>query len=210
MASASSSWPESTTTGTFGRMFHARGERFPRRGYRAGSGRAARRTAFLRERGEPIGKPVDAIHLTGDLPSTRRKRTRSASPGLSSISNTFVVWVIHSFYSPRGGRLTKPNQNSSIDFTVEKKSFRVSRLADVAIRAQFVAAGNVLAQLRSAEDHDRNAAQVGTCLHRRQHRQAISLGQIQVEDDQIGVGSIGKVSAAVQKRQSLGAVALRC
>jgi hypothetical protein len=37
----------------------------------------------------------------------------------------YVRGLIHELvYSPRGGRLTEPNQKRSIDFMVEKKSFR--------------------------------------------------------------------------------------
>src|ERR1017187_9034940 len=191
MASASSSWPESTTTGTLGACSRTRQKvSAPRLSGRFRSNNTTEGVSLVRA-ARPSDSRLTQFTFTGNLLSTRRRRTRSASPRLSSISNTFVVWgsIILLFSSWRQDRKAEPELFDGLH--CRKEIIQISRLSDVAIRAHFVAAHYIFAQLGGAKDYDRDLAQVRACLHRRQDRQAVFLRQIQVEDDQVRGDRIG-------------------
>jgi len=56
------------------------------------------------------------------------------------------------------------------------------------------------------KNDDGDASQIGRRLHRRQNRQPPTLGQIQVQDHQVGADCIGILVAAIQKGQRLHSV----
>src|SRR5229473_4515791 len=201
MASTSSSWPESTTTGTLGECsIRRRKVSAPWLSGRFRSKSTSDGVSLDRE-ARPSDSRLTQFTFTGNWPSTRRRRTRSASPGLSSMSNTFVVcgFIICLFSSWWQSGRAKPELFNGLHRG--KKFIQISRLANIAIGPQFITAGHILAELGGAKDDDRDAAQVGTGLHRGQDCQAPSLGQIQVQDHQVGPDRIGIFVAAIQESQ---------
>src|SRR5271154_4938613 len=199
MARASSSWPDSTTMGTSGECSMTRRKvSAPRLSGRFRSSRTSEGVSRARE-ANPSDSRLTQLTFTGDLPSISRSRTRSASPGLSSISNTCVAWgsIRPLFSLPRQAGNAEPE---CLDrFHCQEKLFQISRLVDVTIPTQFVTAKNVLAQPRGAEDHDRNPAEFLACLHGRQYCEAGFLRKVQVQDHQIGPDGVGVLILAVQK-----------
>src|ERR1039458_8913381 len=197
MASASSSWPESTTTGMLGACSRTRRKvSAPRLSGRFRSSSTTEGVSLVSE-ARPSDSRLTQFTLTGNLLSTSRRRTRSASPRLSSISNTCVVWgsIVLLFSSWRQDRKAEPELFDGLH--CRKEIIQISRLSDVAIRAHFVAAHYIFAQLGGAKDHDRNPAQIRACLHCRQDRQPIFLRQIQVEDDQVRADRVRVLFPAV-------------
>src|SRR5580704_7869509 len=186
MASPSSSWPESTTTGTLGECSRTRRKvSAPRLSGRFKSSRTTEGVSLVRE-SSPSDNRLTQLTFTGDLPSIKRRRTRSASPGLSSISNTLVVWESITVLSSLSWQAYCAEPEFFNRLHRGKKLIQIARLSDVTVRAHFVAAHNIAVQLRGGKDRDRNAPQLGPRFHRRQHRQAAFLGEIQVQNHQVG------------------------
>src|ERR1700693_3238242 len=158
----------------------------------------------------PADSRVTQFTLTGVLHSIRRRRTRSASPRLSSISNTFVVgWrsiILLTLLFSLGWQVYRTEPEFFDGFDRGKKLGQISRLVDVTVGAHFVAANHVLAQLGGAEDHDRDAAQLRTSFHRGQYCQPVPLRQVQVEDDQVGPLCIRKAPPASETSHRFYAV----
>src|SRR5207237_1243897 len=84
----------------------------------------------------------------------------------------------------------------------------VDRLADVAVRAQAVAGDDVLLFAGRGEDHDRQQARAGVGPDAPQHLEAVDLGELQVEQHELGRGGAPGVGAgAEQPVEGLGPVA---
>src|SRR6266851_2949458 len=82
--------------------------------------------------------------LTEDWPSTRRRRIRSASPGLSSISNTRVVWSSILLLVWGWACQTEPELFSRRHCGETPPAFAFS---DVAVRVWFITARFIRAQV---------------------------------------------------------------
>src|SRR5580704_723881 len=188
MASASSSWPDSTTTGTLGECSMTR--RKVSAPWLSGRFRSSSTTEGVSRvrAASPSDSRLTQFTFTGDLPSIRRSRTRSASPGLSSINNTCVVWWSITLLSSLLWQAYSTEPEPFNRLHCRKEFIQISRLGDVAISPQFVTAQDVLGKPRGAEDHDRNPAQFRACFHRGENRQTSFLGKIQVQDHQVGPG----------------------
>src|ERR1700730_8151353 len=206
MARASSSWPESTTTGTLGECSMTRRKvSAPRLSGKFRSSKTTEGVSAVSD-ARPSDNRLTQFTFTGDLPSIRRRRTRSASPGLSSISSIlvvslFIIGLLSSGWQAHGAEPELFNRLHG-----GKKIGQISRLADITVRAQLVTAGNILGKLGCTEDDNGNAAQLWVRLHRSQHRQAISFGQVQVQDHEVGTVDTGVVPPAAEKSERFGAI----
>ncbi len=68
----------------------------------------------------------------------------------------------------------------------------VHRLGDVGVGVQLVAAQDVLFGRRGGQHHDRDEAQIGVGLDLLQQLPAVVLGQVEVQQDQIGPRGVGE------------------
>ena len=155
----------------------------------------------------PVESRVTQETARSEWASTSRRRTRSASPGLSSISRYMSGSVIHC--SSSRGRHAHPIQKSFSSFTAETHSRQGGRFADVTVGPQFVTALNVLCGLRRAEDHDRDPAQSGVGFHFGQDGTSILAGQVQVQQHQVGTSGGGVFALAAQIGHGFGPIADR-
>src|SRR4029077_2087016 len=83
---------------------------------------------------------------------------------------------------------------------------QISRLADIAVRAEFVTARYIQHRARGAEYHDWDGAKFRVTFGLRQYRPPIFLRQIQIQDHQVGTNRIGILADAMQKGHGLLAV----
>src|SRR5580693_5851197 len=75
---------------------------------------------------------------------------------------------------------------------------QVNGLLHIGIGVQIVTAKDVSLRAGRRQDHDRDATQVGIRFNLCQHLSTVLLGQVQVEQHQVGPGSIGIRRLAVQ------------
>src|SRR5208282_3036539 len=205
IASASSSCPERITTGTFGAFCMIRRKvsapwlsgRFKSSSTSVGVS-ASRQARASARRGTQFT-------WTADLPSTSRRRTKSASPGLSSISKTragscSISLVVLSWQA----RTAEPELFDRLQRG--QVIFQISGLADVAVGAQFVTARDIQDQVRSTEHHDGDGAQIRVPFYLRQYRSSVFLRQIQIQDYKVGTGFFHVDSPSLEKGQRFFAV----
>src|SRR6185312_7471109 len=191
MASTSSSCPERITTGTPGAFSRIlRKVSLP---WLSGRFRSRSTTAggMFSMEASPSERRFTQLTSTWFLPSVRRNRTRSASPGLSSISKTCLGKSAMVLLIRKAGK-TKPEIFNGA--YCREKLPQISGLADVRIRAELIAAGNVARCMRSGEDHHRQIVQLGISFYLRQYGTPVFAGQVQVEDDEVGPTSFGKLT----------------
>src|SRR5208282_775042 len=178
----SSSCDESTTTGTLGaRSRILRKVSAPRLSGRFRSSSTSEGGSRSSEASASESRGTQSTFNPGWL-SSRRRRTRSTSPGLSSISRMRVGWSVITLPS-RQYRVSEPELFNGAHR--REKSFKVSGLGDAAIGARFITAGDIRGGSGAAERHHRNLPQLGVGLHQRQHFVTVALGQIQIENHQI-------------------------
>src|ERR1019366_9121287 len=202
-ASASSSCPERITTGTFGAFCMIRRKvsaPWLSGRFRSSSTRQGVSASRLARASESRGTQLT---WTSDLLSTRRRRTKSASPGLSSISKTCAGSCSIVFPFVAGSR-SRTRILQSI--APPKIIIQISGLADIAIGAQFVTARYIQHRARGTEHHDRDGAQIRVGFGLRQHRSTVFLRQIKIQDQQVGTNRIRILAGAMQIGHGLLAV----
>jgi hypothetical protein len=79
----------------------------------------------------------------------------------------------------------------------------VDRLCDVGVGVQLVALEDVFLRGGGGEHDHGDVAEVGVGLDLLEQLAAVVLGQIQVEQDQVGLGRVGVGAPLVQKVQTL-------
>ena len=82
----------------------------------------------------------------------------------------------------------------------------LSRLDEVTVGVQLVAPVAIRVGLRGRQDHDGNPFQGRVALHFGQHLATVLLRQVEVQQDQIGPGSLGILPLAAQEGHRLHAV----
>src|SRR5579859_2495886 len=196
MAMASSSWPESTTTGTPGAFsITLRKVSAPWLSGRLRSSNTSDGISLAMAASPSERRLAQSTRTEGRL-STNRRRTRSASPGLSSISNT---WARVSFIILLGRQARVAEPKFLDGAHCRKETLQIAGFGDITIRTEFVAQSDVLLRCGTAEHDHRNMTQFRQSFDFGQNFMAVAVGQIEIQNHEIGTNRMRIAATAAQK-----------
>src|SRR5258706_14108119 len=130
--------------------------------------------------------------------SARASRSRRASPGLSSTRRT----LMSGFMEVSCLRQLDDGEPEILDHLYDPDELlEIDRLGDVAVRVQVVGAQNVALGRRGREHDHRDLFEIVVSLDLLQHFAAVLFRQVQVEQDQVRLESVGVFAFAPEKGQ---------
>jgi hypothetical protein len=87
-----------------------------------------------------------------------------------------------------------------------QKLIKIDRFGYIAVGMQLICAEDIRIILRSCQDHDGDAREIGIRLNLRQHLAAILIGQVQIQQNNVRLRGICESSPAEEKINSIGAI----
>src|SRR6267143_3485430 len=153
---------------------------------------------------EPLREPPHASELEDPILSFGEHLADQADVARIVLDQQYDLAIGHGLLSVGQRDHGKPEIVDGLHHLDEL--LQIHRLGHVAVRMQCVGLEHVLLGLRRGQNHDRNAHKPLVGLDLLEHLAAVLLRQVEVEQDDVGLGRVLVGSAPVQEVERLDAV----